>query len=340
MNIWQNSSIRQALNKKGFQLLLTVSVTAVLFFTALAVGSSGISISEVVKAIVNGDGEATALRIFMYIRLPRAAGALLAGSAFAVSGIILQSVLNNPMAAPNLIGVNAGAGFAAILTMAVFPGLIHLLPFSAFAGALLAAVVIYAISAVTDAGRITVTLVGIAVSSILTAGINAVKTLFPDSVYDVSGFLIGGLSSADTASVIPAGVLIVFSLAIAVVFSRTLDVLSLGDEMARGLGLNVKIVKLLWLVLAAILAGAAVSFSGLIGFVGLIVPHIMRRIFGNIHRWLIPVSIFGGGALLLGADTVARTLFSPYELPVGILLSLVGGPFFIFLILSERRGRR
>ena len=156
----------------------------------------------------------------------------------------------------------------------------------------------------------------------------------------MSGFLIGGLSSVDAASVIPAGILILLSLAVAIALSRTLDVLSLGDEMAWGLGLNVRRVKLFWLMLAAILAGAAVSFSGLIGFVGLIVPHIMRRIFGNIHRWLIPVSVFGGGALLLATDTVARTLFSPYELPVGILLSLIGGPFFIFLILVEGRGKR
>ena len=204
-------------------------------------------------------------------------------------------------------------------------------------GAFLTAIIIYAVSSVTGAGRVTVTLVGIAVGSILTAGINTVKILFPDSVYDVTGYLIGGLSSVDPSVIAVAALLILPSLTIAVIFSRSLDVLSLGNEMASGLGLRVRRAELTWLLLAALLAGAAVSFTGLIGFVGLIVPHIVRRFSGNVHGFLIPCSIFGGGLLLLAADTVARVVFLPYELPVGILLSLAGGPFFIILILAERR---
>ena len=163
------------------------------------------------------------------------------------------------------------------------------------------------------------------------------KILFPDSVYDVTGYLIGGLSSVDSSEIFPASLMILPTLVIAVIFSRSLDVLSLGDEMASGLGLRVGRVRLIWLILAAVLAGAAVSFTGLLGFVGLIVPHIVRRFSGNVHRFLIPCSIFGGGLFLLTADTVARVAFLPYELPVGILLSLAGGPFFIILILAERR---
>lgn len=340
MNTLQKYSSRKSLGKRILIALLIVLVTVTAVWLALSVGASEVTVADGMRAMLEGDRASAAYRILFYVRLPRVLGALLAGSALAVSGVIIQAVLNNPMAAPNLIGVNAGAGFFTIVTMAVLPQFIRFLPLSAFVGALLTALVIYTVSALSGAGRITVTLVGIAVGSILTAGINTVKILFPDSVWDVTGFLIGGLSSSDLPSVTSASVMIVPSLVIAVIFSRGLDVLSLGESMASGLGVRVKRTRLLWLTLSAVLAGAAVSFAGLIGFVGLIVPHIVRRFSGNVHRALIPCSIFGGGVFLLLSDTVARVIFSPYELPVGILLSLVGGPFFILLILTERRGER
>lgn len=342
MNILRNSSTHRCSPDRRRMLvgILLPLLTLIAFFAALAVGASEVSLGEAIRAFLAKDQANAAFKIVFYIRLPRALGALLAGAALAVAGVIIQAVLHNPMAAPNLIGVNAGAGFAVILAMAVLPSTALSLPMAAFAGALVASLLIYAVSAVTGAGRVTVTLVGIAVGSILTAGINTVKTLFPDSVYDISGFLIGGLSSVHLSAVLPAAGMILPALILALLLSRGLDVLSLGEEVAGGLGLSVKRSSLLWLTLAAILAGAAVSFAGLIGFVGLIVPHIVRRFVGNSHRLLLFVSAFGGGALLLVSDLICRTLFAPYELPVGILLSLVGGPFFLVLILSERRGSR
>jgi iron complex transport system permease protein len=253
--------------------------------------------------------------------------------------VIIQAVLNNPMAAPNIIGVNSGAGLCAVIFMAILPQALPFLPLAAFLGALGASLCIWVIAAKSGAGRVTVTLVGVAVSSILSAGINTVKTFFPDSVYDVSGFLIGGLSGATNKNVLPALAPIMISLFAAIMFSRSLDALSLGENVASSIGVNVRRARLLWLTLAALLAGCAVSFSGLIGFVGLLVPHIMRRLVGSSHKILIPASILGGGALLLLADTFSRILFSPYELPVGIIMSLVGGPFFIILILNQRRAK-
>lgn len=342
MNIWQKSSIpkfspRTKRNAAAvfFPLLAFTAFCAALFF-----GAAEASVSEAFRALFAGDATVTDFKIIFYIRLPRALGAFLAGAALATAGIIIQSVLNNPLAAPNLIGVNAGAGFFVILVMAVLRDFLPFLPLAAFIGALLTALLIYAISALTGAGKVTVTLVGVAVGSILTAGINTVKTLFPDSVYDVSGFLIGGLSSATMDAVLPAGMMIVPALLVAWIFSAKLDVLSLGAEVAGGLGIRVTHTRLAFLMLAAVLAGAAVSFAGLIGFVGLIVPHVMRKFVGSTHKYLIPISVFGGGAFLLIADILSRTLFAPYELPVGILLSLAGGPFFILLLLAERRGAR
>lgn len=342
MNISQKSSTQrssQTIKRKAASITLPLFALTC-FVLALLIGASDISIPSAIRALFEGDKASIDLKILFYIRLPRALGAFFAGASLSVSGIIIQAVLNNPMAAPNLIGVNAGAGFFVILAMALFREFLSFLPLAAFIGALLAALLIYAISALTDAGKITVTLVGVAIGSILTAGINTVKTLFPDSVYDVSGFLIGGLSGVNTASVLPAIFLIVPALLLAWLFSGKLDALSLGAEVANGLGIRVKNARLLWLTLAAALAGAAVSFAGLIGFIGLIVPHLMRKFVGSSHKYLIPLSVFGGGGFLLAADTLSRSLFSPYELPVGILLSLVGGPFFIICILTERRGAR
>lgn len=342
MNILQSSSTPKCSvkAKRAMTLIALFLFLLVAFIVALSSGASDASVSKAMIAMVNGNTESADLKIILHIRLPRVLGAIFAGAALATSGIIIQAVLQNPMAAPNLIGVNAGAGFFVIIAMAVLPRFICYIPLAAFLGALAAALLIYAISALTGAGRTSITLVGIAIGSILTAGINTVKTLFPDSVYDVSGFLIGGLSAADLDSVTPAAIMILLSLILTVTFSRGLDALSLGTSVARGIGVNVSRSRLLWLTLAAVLAGAAVSFSGLIGFVGLIVPHIMRRLVGGTHRHLVPSSILGGALFLLVTDTLARVLFIPYEMPVGIILSLLGGPFFIFLILTERRTGR
>lgn len=322
---------------KRFILIIFSIIALVFFITALCVGSSHANLLNAVESLINKDYGNIDFKIIFYIRFPRVLGAFLAGAALSVSGIIIQSVLNNPMAAPNLIGVNAGAGFFVIILMALFPMSAAYLPIAAFVGALMASLIIYFISAVTRAGKVRITLVGVAIGSILTAGINTVKTLFPDSIYDVSGFLIGGLSSADLRSVISGGILIVPTLVLVMFLTRGLDVLSLGKEVASGLGMNVKSKRLMYLVLASILAGGAVSFCGLIGFVGLLIPHIVRRIVGTNHRYLIPTSIFFGGGFLIFADTLSRLAFAPYELPVGIFMSLIGGPFFIFLILKERR---
>ncbi|MBO5213872.1 MAG: iron ABC transporter permease [Clostridia bacterium] len=343
MNILQNESIPRCSDKKKhgispsvllciFLILLILS-----FFAALCFGSVQTSPGEVFSALLSGDFENPALRILLHLRLPRALGGMLSGMALAASGVLIQAVLHNPMAAPNVIGVNSGAGLGAVLMLAVFPAAVRFLPLAAFFGAVAACLCIYAISLKTGADRMTVTLVGIAVSSILNAGINTVKTLYPDSVYDADAFMIGGLSGVTFSRILLPSVLIFLGLLSSVLLARDVDVLALGDDTAKSLGMNVKGMQLLLLCLASVLAGSAVSFSGLLGFVGLVVPHIARRLVGQSHRWLIPISALGGGILVLICDLFSRILFAPYELPVGILLSFVGGPFFVFLILVGRK---
>ena len=315
-----------------FLILLILSLVSALCF-----GSVPVSLEEGFSALLSGDFDHPALRILLHLRLPRALGGMLSGMALAVAGVLIQAVLHNPMAAPNIIGVNSGAGLFAVLMLAVFPTSVRFLPIGAFFGAVVSCLCIYVISLKTGANRMTVTLVGIAVSSVLNAGINTVKTLYPDSVYDADAFMIGGLSGITFSKIFLPSILIVFGFLAAILLARDVDILALGDDTAKSLGMNVKGMQLLFLCLASILAGSAVSFSGLLGFVGLVVPHIARRLVGQNHRWLIPISALGGGILVLICDLFSRILFAPYELPVGILLSFVGGPFFIFLILVGRK---
>lgn len=308
------------------------------FVLSLCIGSAKISIREAVSALQNGSLTPDS-RILFYVRLPRALAAVLSGAALAVSGVLLQNVLNNALAAPNIIGVNAGAGFAVLFLLAVFPTATAFLPFAAFFGALFASLLIYAVAAKSGASRTTITLAGVALSSVFTAGSNGIKTFFPDTIYNSSSFFIGGFSGIAYQNLTPAWIAILLGLLLAVLFSGEMDVLSLGDETAQSLGMRVQGTRFLLLMTASLLAGGAVSFSGLLGFVGLIVPHILRHFIGARHRILVPLSALFGASFVLLCDTLSRTLFSPYEIPVGIVLSLLGGPFFLFLIVRKKGGK-
>lgn len=277
--------------------------------------------------------------IIGYVRLPRTCACLLAGMALAVSGAVIQSVLANPLAAPNIIGVNSGAGMLVALVCAVAPQAPFLTPIAAFLGALAGVLLVLFLAQRTGAAKITVVLAGVAVSSIFGAGIDAVVTFFPDALNGYSDFRIGGFANLTMAKLNPAGFIILAGVLCALLTAGELDILALGADTAQSLGLNVKRWRLVLLGVAAALAGAAVSFSGLLGFVGLIVPHMARRLVGENSRPLLAACALGGAAMLTLCDLLGRTLFAPYEVPVGIVLSLAGGPFFLWLLLRQRGGR-
>ena len=180
---------------------------------------------------------------------------------------------------------------------------------------------------------------GLAVSSILTAASNTITLLAPDSLAGASNFMLGGFSGVTLAAVGRSGWYLAAGAALALFLSTELNVLQLGEESAASLGLHVGRVRLLAILAAALLAGAAVSFSGLLGFVGLLVPHMARRLVGSDNRWLLPAAALLGGAFVLLCDVLARVLFAPFELPVGIVMSLLGGPFFLYLLLRRKGGR-
>ena len=276
--------------------------------------------------------------IFWYVRLPRTCACLLAGAALAVSGAVIQGVLHNRLASPGIIGVNAGAGLAVTLCCAAGALSGWAVAGSAFLGALGAVLLIVTLAEKAGASRTTVILGGVAVNAFLNALSEALTTLIPEIGMMTADFRVGGFASVSHTRLIPAGVLILLALGAVCLLHNELDVLALGEETARGLGLDVKKTRTVLLVLAALLAGAAVSFGGLLGFVGLMVPHAARKIVGSESRFLLPLCAIGGAAFVTACDTAARVVFSPYELPVGIVLSVLGGPFFLGLLLKGKGG--
>ncbi len=320
-------------------IILMASLVIILIISMLlgvCFGSTGFSLKEFVSAIISGEGDSPEYRIFFYVRLPRVLAALFSGMALAVSGVIIQGILNNPLAGPNIIGVNSGAGLGAMLAIAVLPSESVSVPFAAFVGALITTLLIFTIARKTGAGKVTIVLAGVAVSSIMSAGIDTIKTVFPDSAIDGNSFLIGGFSGVSMDKLFPAVYYIVIGLVFTLLFAKSIDIMGLGDETAQILGMNLKLMRFIMIVCASVLAGAAVSFSGLLGFVGLIIPHIIRRFTGNSHRILIPCAALAGGSFVILCDLLSRVIFAPYEIPVGIIMSFIGGPFFIVLLVTKR----
>lgn len=328
-------------NKRVGLLPALIAAVIVAAAMSLCLGSVRLPLSEVLSALAGRNAGSVAGRIVLYTRLPRTLGCLLSGAALAVSGAVIQTVLQNPLAAPNVIGVNAGAGFAVTLCSAIAPVLsAAFLPLAAFAGALFGVLLVLLIGERTGASRLTLILSGVAVSAVFTGAVELVVTLVPDALGAYTDFRIGGFSGVTMRRVGFAAIL--FAPAILAVFSLSdaMDVLALGEETARSLGMRTRPVRIGLLTGAAALAGAAVSIAGLLGFVGLIVPHAVRKYAQGSGRRLLLLSALGGAALVAACDLLARLAFAPYELPVGVLLSFVGGPFFLCVILRQRGGRR
>lgn len=335
MNSLQTSSIPKHNGAiLGLLVLLTLS-SAVL---SLCVGAVSVSPGDILAALTGQNG-GTALSILLYARLPRTAGCLLAGMSLAVAGAVIQTVLANPLAAPNIIGVNSGAGLMVALSCALAPTSAAATPVMAFLGALMGVLLVLFLAEHAGASRITLVLAGVAVSGMFSAGIDAVVTFVPEALNGYSDFRIGGLANLSMGRMLPALIIILPALLGVFLLGPEMDLLLLGTDTAQSLGLNAKRMRLILLALAAALAGGAVSFCGLLGFVGLIVPHIMRLLLGEESRILLTGCTLGGASLLTVCDVLARTLFAPYELSVGIVLSLLGGPFFLWLLLRQRGGR-
>ncbi len=319
---------------KVFFWTAVICIAAV--FGSLCLGAASLSLAELWKALSGGTSGGLGGNIFWYVRMPRTSACLLAGAGLSVSGAIIQGVLANQLASPGIIGVNAGAGMAVTVCCAFGAVSGWIIAGASFAGALSAVLLVTLTAQRLKASRTTVILGGVAVNSFFGAVSEAVITLIPEAGLLSSDFRVGGFSSVSHLRLIPAGILIIAALLCVFSLCNELDLMNLGEETAQSLGLSVRKMRTVLLGLAALLAGASVSFAGILGFVGLIVPHTMRRFVGSESKYLLPLCALGGAAFVTLCDVAARVLFIPYEVPVGILMSFIGGPFFVWLLLKKK----
>lgn len=322
---------KKAIQKAGGVALLFL----LLFFVsalALRLGSATLSSAAFWGGLFAREGFRTETLILYQLRLPRILGGILAGAGLSTAGVMLQGITGNDLAGPNIIGINAGAGFAVMLTLFFLPQATLLLPMGAFIGAFLATLLILGIAARISFSRATVILAGVAVTALLNAGISLLSLLEPDLLATYNHFSIGGLSGILPERLPIPALIILISFATAVLFGKRIDALCLGDSLAASLGVRVKPMRTFVLLLASASAAAVVSFAGLLGFIGLVVPHLARRLTHGGIRAQLWVAAPLGGILTLLADLLGRILFAPSELPVGILLALLGAPFFFYLL--------
>lgn len=318
----------------GYSVLAALLAGAVV--CALRFGSVRMSHASFFASLI-GQGTRTDQLILFAVRMPRVLAGVLAGMALSASGVLLQSVTDNALASPNVIGVNAGAGVGVVLAMALLPAaVVGAMPFFALVGALLSTLTVLLISHRAGGGRASVVLSGIAVTALLNAFISAATLVDTDLLSSYNSFSIGGFAGARYAEMLLPAIIVLLSLSVAFVLGGRIDLLSLGGGMAQSMGVRVRLLRFLCVLLAAALAAAAVSFAGLLGFVGLIVPHIARALVGNRVRHLLAASVLLGGTVTVLADLLGRILLAPSEIPVGIMMALVGAPFFLVLLFWKR----
>ena len=319
-------------SRKQKVMILMFFILSILTFL-ISVGNGAVQMSpvKIIQTLIFDKGS-TSYQIIWNVRIPRTIVAALVGINLSLAGVVLQGIMRNPLASPSTIGVSAGAGLVGLIFLILFPQYYFLAPIGSFLGALGATMLIYGLAWNGGVMPTRMILAGVAVSSLFGAGNNALMTFYPDRVSGVLNFMVGGLASitwGDLKLILPytiiCGTILMF-------LPTRLNVLMLGDEVSTGLGLNVEKTRFLFIILSSFLAGSAVSVVGLLGFVGLMVPHITRILIWSDHKYLLPACIFTGAIFVMLCDTISRVIFQPTEVPVGIIISAIGAPFFLYLL--------
>jgi iron complex transport system permease protein len=336
----RSSAISFRLERRAIALALLL--LAISFFALiLNVGRgeypiAGIDIIKTLFGIDTGNPDHTF--VVRELRLPRSLVAFVVGVALAISGTIFQGITRNPLADPSIIGIDTGASLAAVTVIVLFPSTpTYLLPISAFVGALTVAALIYWLAWNEGSSPILLILMGIGLSAIASAFTSLVITF--GNIYDVNAALVWlagsvyGRTWEQFLSLLPWAIVFV---PMAFVLARHLNVLNLGDDVAKGLGSRLEWQRGLLVIVAVALAGASVATAGTIGFVGLIAPHVGRQLVGANHQGLLPVSALMGGLLVVIADLLGKTLFAPVEIPCGIMTAAIGAPYFLYLLIRDR----
>ena len=336
-------------NKHRKAIFTLLMVLVVIMLISILLGAASITPRQVVSSVLNKllgyfTHDVTVETIVFDIRLPRIFLAALVGLLLSVSGVILQGVLRNPLADPYILGVSAGGAIGAMLSFIFGLDFIYYgfrtTPLLAFLFALIAVLVVYQLSHIS--GRTSpeaLILAGVAVSS-FAAAVMALIIILTGDLRSIYFWLLGSFADASWRDVLSITPYAIIGVVAAYFYSKDLNALLLGDEMALTLGVDVEAVRLFLIAIASLMTAAAVSVCGIIGFVGLIVPHIVRLLIGPNHKFLIPLSAIGGMVLLVLADILARIIYVPTEIPIGIVMSIIGVPFFLYILRKRRLGAR
>lgn len=313
---------------RTWALLLSLTLL-IAVSTSLGSGATAVPWNEMLAAL--RDPEHPAHRVLWTVRVPRVLAAVLVGGGLATSGALLQAVVRNPLADPGLIGVTAGAGLGGLLAIIGAPAQPHWVPIAALIGGLLSAGALLAIAqgAQRVTGPLVLVLTGVAMQAALFAGIVMLTFLFADRAPAFVAFAVGSLHGVGWDNVRIAALPSMLGLGLALSATRSLDLLLLDDDSGAGVGLSVERTRYIAAAIAALLAAAAVSVAGLVGFIGLVVPNWVRTVVGPAHRLVLPLGAIAGATLLVTADTTARRVAAPLELPVGALMALIGAPYFL-----------
>lgn len=324
------SKLRSTSGRWSINILLLILLLCAIL-VSLRFGALKLSMSEILSTLYHRP-TGVAWQILYNIRLPRVILGAMVGGAFAVSGAILQGIMRNPLASPGIIGVSAGGGLAGILVMLALPEWSSLLLPAAFLGALLTGVVVYMLAWKRGVSPVRLILAGVAVSAMLGAFSSTILLLNAEKAGGVLDFSIGSLATRSWPQIEAVWIYMFGGFVAAFALGGKLNILALGDEVATGLGLHVEWIRFSLITVAALLAASAVSVVGLLGFVGLIAPHMVRMLIGSDNRFLLPASALFGGFLVVICDTIGRMVMEPSELPVGIIMALMGPPFFLWLL--------
>ncbi len=327
---------------------IVLGLLALLFITtvfALATGSATIPFRQLL-GIEQMTDEMNSY-ILKEIRMPRILLAIITGMSLAIAGVIMQVLLKNPLASPFTLGVSSGASFGAALAIVLGTSVFGmnlvtsgkwLIAFNAFFFGCIAVLIVYGISVLKNGSTTVLLLAGVAIGNLFSAGVSAMK-YFSDNeaLKNLVVWLMGGFWGASWDVVYILAPMLVIGFVILMRLSWSFNSLNAGDEVAKTLGVNIKVLKVGSLLLVTLLASSAIAFVGIIGFIGLVAPHIARMLIGVDYRFLLPVSGLLGAILLLASDTVARTILAPIEIPVGIITSCIGAPFFIYILLQKKK---
>ena len=316
--------------KAAISFIVMILLLVALFFAAVNIGSLKVSFPELLKGLFIEYNEDVATIYDLRF-------SMLAGAAIAVSGVLFQAVLKNPLADPGIIGISSGASFAAVLITAFAPTLFFFTPLFAFLGGVIAFVLVYSLSWKGGLSPLRIILVGVAVDAMFTGLSSALNSMNGGNMSGVAAIVNGNITMKtwdDVKTLVPY---VVIGLVLALVMTKMCNLLALEDKTARSLGINVNAMRIVISLIAVLLASISTAVAGVISFLGLIVPHIGRILVGSDHKALVPFSALFGAFTFLLADTIGRTIAAPYEVSASIIMSVVGGPFFIILLRRSKK---